>query len=209
MRAARLVTVAAFLLVAFSYAPSVSAQVLFSTGIGVCRPCGHAELDTQRYVNSFLNQLFFPNTALRRTSIAASLYMFTATYTMHGRLSPDPVHSSVTIAITAEVRNAIPTGNYHVTTTTPDGKTDTKTYTIGNIRFNTKGKYAPGARRADSNKGGGRTIGGGAAGSGSSGRSGPPGSTGRNQGGSGQPANCSRSRMEARGNETIVYCSAG
>lgn len=206
MRAARLATVAAFLLVAFSYAPSVNAQVLFSTGVGVCRACGHAELDTQRYINSFLNQLFFPNTALRRTSIAASLYMFTATYTMHGRLSPDPGHSSVTISITAEVRNAIPTGNYHVTATTPGGATHSKIYPIGDVRFNTKGKYAPGARREDSDKGQGRSTGGGA-GPGGNGRSGPPGSNGRNQGGSGQPANCSRSRMVARGNETVVYCS--
>lgn len=206
MRAGRLATVAILLIATFSYASPVSAQVLFTTGVGVCLKCGHSELDTRRYVHSFLNQLFFPNTVVRRTSVAVSLYLFTATYTMHGRLSPDPEFSSVTIAITAEIKNMLPTGNYHVTVSTPGGKTSKATYAIGNQKFDVNEAYAPGARRltrADRYGSGA----GGNSGPGTNGRSGPGGSsTWQRQG---RPAACSRSRMEANGNETIVYCSTG
>ena len=59
MTAARLATVAAVLLLSSLYTPAANAQTLATTGKGLCRVCGHSELDTQRYVNSFLNQLFF------------------------------------------------------------------------------------------------------------------------------------------------------
>jgi hypothetical protein len=186
--------------------PAVNAQVL-DVGKGVCHPCGHAELDTQRYVNSFLNQMFFPNRPATRAAVATSLYLFTATYTMHGRVSPDPAYSSVTIAITAEVKNAIPTGKYHVTATTPSGETTSKTYAIGATRFSVRHDYAPGAVEDRPTI---RSTGtGGKGGPGSSGRSGPP-SSGRPQWrpqGSGRPAKCSRSWVTHRRNETTVYCS--
>jgi len=204
MRAARLATVAAFLLLTFSYTTPVKAQVLFTTGTGACHLCGHAELDTQRYINSFLNQLFFPNSAIRRGSVAASLYLLTATFTIHGSLSPDPAHSSVTISITAEVKNAIPTGGYHVTAVTPAGKVFKDTYPIGTQRFNVRGAYARGAKRKSS----GSNSGGGGPGPGGRGGFAPPGWTNWWRGSS-RPAGCTRSRMEARGNETIVYCSRG
>lgn len=203
MRALRLATIAAFLLFAFSHSPLAKAQVIFSTGTGVCHLCGHAELDTQRYINSFLNQLFFPDSVLRRTSIATSLYLLTATYTMYGSLSPDPAHSSVTISITAEIKNAIPTGNYHVKTTTPGGEIHKDTYSIGKERFNVRGSYAKGAKRKRSGNNGGV----GSLGSGGRGGFAPPGRPAQLGGGNSGPAGCSRSRMEARGNETIVYCS--
>ena len=203
MRAMRLATVAALALVTFSYNIPASAQVLFTTGTGVCRQCGHSELDTERYVHSFLNQLFFPNNPGRRAAVAASLYLLTATYTMQGRLSPDPQFSSVTIAITAEVKNLLPTGNYHVTVTTPGGKTETKTYAIGNKKFSVSKKYAPGAKRESS--GSGVDLGG----SDNAGQGGRPSSSpgGGKRPRDNKPAGCSRSRMEVRGNETIVYCS--
>lgn len=206
MRAARLATVAALLFISFSHAPPAKAQVLFTTGTGVCHLCGHSELDTERYVHSFLNQLFFPRSVARRTSIAASLYLLTATYTMNGRLSPDPRYSSVTIAITAEVKNLLPTGNYHLTVTTPGGKTSKDTYAIGAERFSVTKPYLPGAKRKSS----GGAVGSGGTGSTGSGgrpRSGPAGGGVNTSGGNRRPAGCSRSRMEARGNETIVYCS--
>ena len=205
MRAVRLAAVAILFIAGFSYNAPVSAQVLFTTGSGVCKQCGHSELDTERYVHSFLNQLFFPNNPVRRTAVATSLYLLTATFTMQGRLSPDPQFSSVTIAITAEVKNLLPTGSYHVTITTPGGKTETKTYAIGNKKFSLSKKYAPGAKREST--GSDVDLGGsGNSGPGGRPRSGP-GSTSRPS--HYRPAKCSRSRMEARGNETTVYCSRG
>ena len=204
MRALRLATVAISLLFVSLHAPIANAQI-FDTGVGVCRFCGHSELDTQRYVNSFLNQLFFPNSALRRGVIAGDLYLLTATYTMYGRLSPDPVFSSVTIAITAEIKNVLPTGQYHVTVTTPGGTTSTETYAIGSERFSVMEDYEPGARRVDeddSDRGADSGTGG------SGGRSGPPTGGGPQiRGGSRGPAKCSRSRRVDRRNETIVWCS--
>ena len=208
MRALRLATVAIVLLMSLSQAPIANAQIL-DVGEGVCPQCGHAELDTQRYVNSFLNQMFFPNRPVIRTAVATSLYLFTATYTMHGKVSPDPGFASVTIAITAEVKNAIPTGKYHVTVTTPSGDTTSKTYAIGATRFSVQHDYAPGAvdesksRRPSGPGTGGRN------GPGSSGRSGPP-TGGRpliGQPGSGRPAKCTRSRVTYRRNETTLHCS--
>lgn len=202
MRALRLATVAVLLSFTVLQSPAADAQIL-TTGEGVCRVCGHSEIDTQRYVNSFLNQMFFPNRFDTRTAVAASLYLLTATYTMHGRLSPEPNLSSVTIAITAEVANALPTGRYRVTTTTAGGETSTKTYAIGSERFSVFYPYAPGAlnsaRDQVANPGGG----------GSGGRSGPQtsGGPGGIRGGSRGPAKCSRSRREDRRNETIVWCS--
>lgn len=200
MRALRLATVAAALLFSATQTPVANAQIFASTGEGVCRVCGHSELDTQRYVNSFLNQMFFPSTAPRRAGIAASLYLLTATYTMHGSKSPDPRYSSVTVAITAEVKNALPTGSYHVTVTTPGGHTETKTYAIGSRRFNVRDGYAPGAVRGNTNS----------IGIGGARNSGPPNqngqTTGRGRGHKG-PARCSRARVEIRGNETIAWCS--
>lgn len=215
MRALRLATVALTLSIAVLQASAVNAQIV-TTGKGVCRLCGHAQLDTQRYVNSFLNQLFFPNSAVRRASIATSLYLFTATYTMYGRLSPDPLFNSVTVAITAEIKNAVPTGKYKITVTTPDGTTTTKTYAIGAERFSVRHDYAPGAIDAggESQSGPGGKAG---SGPGSGGRAGP-GTNGRwaiptsnhpryGPGSGGRPAKCSRSRREDRGNETILWCS--
>jgi len=206
MRALRLATVALVLSTALLQAPAANAQIVTS-GIGVCRLCGHSELDTQRYVNSFLNQLFFPQSATRRAAIATSLYLLNATFTVYGRLSPDSQFNSVTISITAEVKNAIPTGKYRVTVTTPSGTTSTKTYAIGAERFSVRHPYVAGAlendrtnRRVPGGNGGG--------GPGSVGRSGPP--TGGSPGASprgGRSAKCSRSRVTHRGNETTVYCS--
>lgn len=209
MRAARLATVAVFLLFAVAYTPAANSQVLFTTGVGVCKECGHSELDTQRYINSFLNQLFFPESGLSRTAIAASLYTLTATYTIYGRLSPDPNHSSVTIAITAEVKAAIPTGRYHVSVTTPAGTTQEKTYPIGSEPFSVTGEYAPGAKRKGRRGSRDKRIATGGSGSGPAAQGGysPAGWISRSGGGGRGPASCSRSRMEARGNETIVYCS--
>lgn len=217
MRVLRLASVALALSVTALQAPEANAQIV-TTGKGVCHLCGHAKLDTQRYVNSFLNQLFFPNSAVRRASVSASLYLFTATYTMYGRLSPDPQFNSVAIAITAEIKNAVPTGKYKVTVTTPDGTTTTKTYAIGAERFSVRHDYAPGAIEAGSarqpgpgGKAGGGSGAGGHAGPGSDGRTGIPPSTnpGYGPGRGGRPAKCSRSRREDRGNETILWCSRG
>jgi hypothetical protein len=203
MRALRLATVAATLLVISIQAPTANAQI-FDTGVGVCRWCGHSELDTQRYVNSFLNQLFFPRSALRSGVIAGDLYFLTATYTMYGRVSPDPVFSSVTISITAEIKNVIPTGKYHVTVTTPGGVTSTETYAIGSERFSVVFDYAPGARRVDDDDSDIKVASGGGGG-----RAGPPVRVGSQiLAGSRGPAKCSRSRREDRRNETIVWCSA-
>ena len=199
MRAQRWAAGALLIAVMSIYSPDVSAQVL-TTGNGVCKPCGHSELDTQRYVNSFLNQMFFPNSVLRRAGIATSLYMLTATYTMTGNRSPDPGFSSVTIAITAEIEKALPTGRYRVTVTTPGGETSTKTYAIGASRFNVHQAYKPGAVRGISS----------VVGIAKPARVGPPGRIGQYIGGSHGPqgrARCSRSRVEARGNETIAWCS--
>lgn len=208
MRALRLATIATVLLITLLQTPAANAQVL-DIGKGVCPPCGHAELDTQRYVNSFLNQMFFPNRPATRAAVATSLYLFTATYTMEGRVSPDPAYSSVTIAITAEVKNAIPTGKYHVTVTTPSGDTTSKTYAIGSRPFSVRHAYADGA--VDESKTG-RSAGsgsGGRNGPGSSGRSGPPASKGPSSGprGSGRAAKCSRSRVTYRRNNTTIHCS--
>ena len=199
MRAQKWAAVALILAVTSIYSPNVSAQVL-TTGEGVCKLCGDSELDTQRYVNSFLNQLFFPNTLPRRAAIAASLYMLTATYTMTGNLAPNPNLASVTIAITAELNKVIPTGRYKVTVTTPGGKTETKTYAIGNSRFSVKNGYKPGAVRDNVNP----------IGAGGNGHSGPPNRNGqywRGSRGPQRPAKCSRARVEERGNETIAWCS--
>jgi hypothetical protein len=205
MRALRLATVAASLIIISVHAPVAHAQI-FNTGVGVCRSCGHSELDTQRYVNSFLNQLFFPRSTLRSSIIAADLYLLTATYTMYGRLSPDPVFSSVTIAITAEIKNALPTGKYHVTVTTPGGVTSTRIYAIGGKRFSVAHEYEDGAKRVDeddSDSGSGGGIGG------SGGRSGPPVSRGPQVGGAGRgAARCSQSRRQDLSRETILWCSA-
>jgi len=207
MRALRLATVALALSVSVLHVAPANAQIV-TTGTGVCHLCGHAKLDTQRYVNSFLNQLFFPNSAPRRASVAASLYLFTATYTMYGKLSPDPQYNSVTIAITAEIKNAIPTGKYKVTVTTPDGTTTTKTYAIGAERFSVRHDYAPGAigEPGTRNSRPGAKAGGGA---GTGDRSGPPSGGGPRYapGPGGRPAKCSRARLQARGNETVLWCS--
>jgi hypothetical protein len=202
MRAGRLAAVALFAIISSAHSSPAQAQVIFSTGDGVCKLCGHSELDTQRYVHSFLNQLFFPNSVPRRTAVAASLYLLTATYTMQGLRSPDPNFASVTISITAEVKNLLPTGNYHVTFTTPGGKTGTETYAIGKRKFSVRGKYAPGAVRDESEG----LVGGGSSGPGGRSRPAPGGLSPQSKH---TPAACSRSRMEARGNETIVYCSTG
>ena len=195
MRALRLATVAVFLSIFSIHTTSANAQIL-DIGEGRCGPCGHSERDTQRYVNSFLNQMFFPDSMLRRVTIAASLYLFNGTYTMHGGKSPDPNFASVTIAITAELKGALPSGNYRVVVTTPGGKTSTESYAIGDARFRVIGPFnfrkKPGSRSA----------------AGGGGRSGPPTSfhtPGRP--GSRRPAKCSRSRREDRGNETIAWCS--
>lgn len=206
MRALRLATVALVLSISVVHTPAANAQIV-TAGLGVCHRCGHAELDTQRYVNSFLNQLFFPSSAVRRASVTASLYLFTATFTMYGNLSPDPRFNSVTIAITAEVKNAIPTGKYRVTVTSPSGMTSTETYAIGAERFSVRHDYAPGAIESGATRrqGPGRN---GGSGPGSNGGSGPPPS-GPRSGPGGRPAKCTRSRLESRGNNTILWCSAG
>ncbi len=197
MRALRLATVAVSLLIVSNFTPIANAQIL-DTGDGLCRPCGHSEYDTQRYVNSFLNQMFFPKSALRSATIAASLYFFNGTYTMYGGRSQDPDFSSVTIAITAELKGALPTGNYRVVVTTPGGETTTSVYVIGNTRFRILGRFVPqdGSSRDNS------------FGVGSAGRSRPPTGGGpQSRGGSRGPAKCSRSRREDRRNETITWCS--
>jgi len=197
VRALRLATVAVFLSLVLIQPTTANAQI-FDTGEGRCGLCGHSERDTQRYVNSFLNQMFFPKSVPRSLTIAASLYFFNGTYTMYGGRSPDPNFASVTIAITAEVKGALPTGNYRVTATTPGGKTSTKTYVIGDKPFRVIGRLAP---RANSGSGNGIGLG-------SGGRSGPPTSVGRQPRASSRgSARCSRSRREDRGNETIARCS--
>lgn len=204
MRALRLATVATSLLIISIQAPTANAQI-FDTGVGVCRLCGHSELDTQRYVNSFLNQMFFPRSTLRSSVIAVDLYLLTATYTMYGRLSPDPNFSSVTVSITAELKNVLPTGKYHVTVTTPGGVTSTEIYAIGSERFSIVHDYAPGARRVDEDGDGGAAN---VASGGSGSRSGPPLRVGSQiRGGSRGPAKCTHVRREDRRNETIVWCS--
>jgi hypothetical protein len=198
MRALRLATLALLLSVVSIHTPIANAQI-FDTGEGRCGPCGHSERDTQRYVNSFLNQLFFPRSVPARGFVAVNLYLLTATFTMHADRSPDPNFASVTIAITAEVKNALPTGNYRVTVTTPGGKTSTDTYVIGDTRFRVIG---PLDSRAKSSSGGGTGAGGG-------GRSGPPTRVGSQiRSSSRGRARCSRSRREDRWNETILWCSA-
>lgn len=207
MRALRLAAVGIVFSMMLLQAPTANAQIL-DVGSGVCRLCGHAELDTQRYVNSFLNQMFFPNRPAARAAVATSLYLFTATYSMYGSLSPDSGYASVTIAITAEVKNAVPTGKYHVTVTTPDGNTTTKTYAIGATPFSVRHGYAPGAIEEKARKPSG-PGGKGGHGPGTSGRSGPPtgGRLSFRSAGSGRPAKCSRSRVSHRRHETTVYCS--
>ncbi len=208
MRALRLAAVAIMLLTAILQSQTVHAQIL-DTGTGVCRPCGHSELDTQRYVNSFLNQLFFPNKPATRAAVATSLYLFTATYTMHGLRSPEPAYSSVTIAITAEVKNAIPTGKYHVTVTTPSGESTNKIYAIGSRPFSVRHEYPPGAIYESESDKSSSSGSGGRNGPGTSGRSGPPtgGGPRSGPGASGRPAKCTRSRVTFRRNNTTVYCS--
>jgi len=198
MRALRLATVALLLSVVSIHAPIANAQI-FDTGEGRCGLCGHSERDTQRYVNSFLNQLFFPRSVPARAFVAANLYLLTATFTMHGGRSPDPNFASVTIAITAEVKSALPTGNYRVTVTTPGGKTSTSTYVIGSTRFRVAG---PLNFRAEPGSADGVGLGGG-------GHSGPlirVGGVIRSS--SHSRTRCSRSRREDRWNETILWCSA-
>jgi hypothetical protein len=198
MRALRLATVALLLSVVSIHTPIANAQI-FDTGEGRCVPCGHSERDTQRYVNSFLNQLFFPRSAPARGFLAANLYLLTATFTMHGNQSPDPNFASVTIAITAEVKGALPTGNYRLTVTTPGGKTSTDTYVIGDTRFRVMGPLNP---REESRSGAGFGFG-------SGGHSGPPIRVGSQiRSSSRSRARCSRSRREDRLNETILWCSA-
>ena len=198
MRALRLASVALLLSVISIHAPIANAQV-FDTGVGRCGPCGHSERDTQRYVNSFLNQLFFPRSVSARGFVAANLYLLTATFTMHGNRSPNPDFASVTIAITAEVKRALPTGNYHVTVTTPGGKTSTATYVIGDTRFRVIGPLSP---RAESSSRGGIGVG-------SNGHSGPPTRVGGQIRSSNRSrARCSRSRRQDLSKETILWCSA-
>ena len=206
MRALRLATVAASLLIISFQVPIASAQI-FNTGVGVCRLCGHSELDTQRYVNSFLNQMFFPRSTLRSGFIAADLYLLTATYTMYGRLSPDPDFSSVTVSITAELKNVLPTGRYQVTVTTPGGVTSTRIYAIGSERFSVVHDYETGAKRVDEEDEGGSGVK--VTGGGSGARSGPPASRALEiRGGSRGPAKCRQSRREDLRYETILWCSA-
>ena len=198
MRALRLAAVAVLLSITSIHAPPANAQILDS-GVGRCLMCGHSELDTQRYVNSFLNQMFFPRTLLGRAFVAGNLYMLSATFTMHGNRSPDSDFASVSIAITAEVKNALPTGNYHVTVTTPGGKTSKATYVIGDTRFSVNHAYVPGAVRSTARRT--RLINGG--------HSGPPtgGGPGPSQSRPRGSATCSRSCREDRNNETIAWCS--
>ena len=199
MRALRLATVALFITIASIHAPIANAQIL-DTGKGRCGLCGHSERDTQRYVNSFLNQLFFPRSGPARIFVAANLYVLSGTFTMYGNRSPDPNFDRVTIAITAEVKNALPTGNYRLTVTTPGGKTSTKLYAIGDTPFRVTGNLG----RPEEPRSGIRS------GPGGSGRTGPPTRVGGQiRSSSRRPAKCSRSRREDRGNETIVWCSQG
>lgn len=202
MRLPRVAPVAITMIVLLMPVSDASAQI-FDNGRATCRWCGHSERDTQRYVNWFLNELFFypgrVRQATARTAISVSLYLFTATFDIHGSLSPSRRYDTVTIAITAEVKKGIPSGRYIVTATTPGGKTSTKPYAIGNKRFSLSKAYAKGAVR--NNGSGGR-------GGGGTGRSGPPpsdggGSNRRPRGG----AKCSRSRRVDVGNETILFCS--
>jgi hypothetical protein len=198
MRALRLATIALLLSVVSIHAPIANAQIL-DTGEARCKLCGHSERDTQRYVNSFLNELFFPRSVPARAFVAANLYLLTATFTIHGARSPDSNFASVTIAITAEVKNALPTGNYRVTVTTPGGKTSTSTYVIGDTPFRVTGPLNP---RTGSSSGNGFGIG-------RRSHSGPPirdGSEIRSR--SRSRTGCSRSRREDRWNETILWCSA-
>jgi hypothetical protein len=198
MRALRLAAVAVVLSIVSIHSTIANAQIL-DTGEGRCGLCGHSERDTQRYVNSFLNQMFFPRTALGRSFVATNLYLLTATFTMYGNRSPDRNFASVTIAITAEVKNALPTGNYRVTVTTPGGKSSTKLYAIGDTPFRVIGPLGFREERSSS-----RSFG-----VGSGGRSGPPtGGSGQSRGGSQGPARCSHSRREDRAKETILWCSA-
>ena len=134
MRLLRLATIALVFSFLSMQAPTANAQILDS-GVGHCKLCGHSERDTQRYVNSFMNQMFFPRSSAKRSFVAVNLYLLNATFTMHGHRSPDPDFASVTITITAEVKNALPTGNYRVTATTPGGKTSTKLYAVGDVPF--------------------------------------------------------------------------
>lgn len=198
MRALRLAAVAVLLSITSILAPVANAQILDS-GVGRCIMCGHSELDTQRYVNSFLNQMFFPRSLLDRAFVVGNLYLLSATFTMHGGRSPDSDFASVSIALTAEVKNALPTGNYHVTVTTPGGKTSKGTYVIADTRFSINHPYAAGAVRRTARRAG--PIGGG--------HSGPPtsGGPGPSQSRANRSAKCSRSRREDRGNETIAWCS--
>jgi hypothetical protein len=194
-----LATVAVSLLVVLMHTPIANAQI-FNTGVGRCVKCGHSELDTQRYVNSFLNQLFFPRNIFYRGAVAGNLYLLVGTFTMHGSRSPDSDFASVTIAITAEVKNALPTGNYHVSVTTPGGKTSKEIYVIGVTRFSVDHDYEPGAAR-DVARGSRANA---------SGRTGSPHTPRyRPRIPNHNPAKCSRSRREDRGNETIVWCSIG
>lgn len=195
MRVLRLATVAVFLAIVSVQSTTANAQIL-DTGEGRCGLCGHSERDTQRYVNSFLNQMFFPRSGSVRGFVAANLYLLSGTFTMHGNQSPDPKFDRVTIAITAEVKNALPTGNYRVTVTTPGGQTSTKLYAIGDTRFVVVGNLNFAEETSSVTGAGG-------------GRSGPPASRGPQvRAGSRGPAKCSRSRREDRRNETIVWCSA-
>jgi hypothetical protein len=195
MRAIRLATVAVFLAFISVQSTTVSAQIL-DTGEGRCGLCGHSEHDTQRYVNSFLNQMFFPHNGSVRVFVAANLYLLSGTFTMHGNKSPDPNFDRVTIAITAEVKSALPTGNYRVTVTTPGGQTSTKLYAIGDTRFVVTGNLN---FREETSSGGGA----------GGGRAAPPTSGGTAvRGGSRGPAKCSQSRREDRRYETILWCSA-
>jgi hypothetical protein len=198
MRALRLATVAVLLSIVSLQSTTANAQI-FDSGEGRCGLCGHSERDTQRYVNSFLNQMFFPRTTLNRTFVATNLYLLTATFTMYGNRSPDPNFARVTIAITAEVKSALPTGNYRVTVTTPGGKSSTELYAIGDTRFRILGPFR---FREERSSGPG-------SGAGSGGRSGPPtGGLGQTGGGSHRSARCSRSRRQDLSMETILWCSA-
>ncbi len=197
MRALRLATIAALVLIISIHSPIANAQIV-DTGEGYCSRCGHSETDTQRYVNSFLNQMFFPKSVLRSASIAASLYFFSGTYTMYGGRSPDPGFDSITIAITAELKGAVPTGSYRVVVTTPGGQSSTDTYAISDERFRILGRLAPRERTSTDDS----------TGVGSGGHSGPPGGGGPQvRGGNRGSAKCSRRRREDRGNETIAWCS--
>lgn len=197
MRAVRMASVAVFLMIAATHPATVNAQIL-DTGEGVCSRCGHSERDTQRYVNSFLNQLFFPRSGLARVVVASNLYLLSGTFTVHGDRSPDPNFDRVTISITAEVKNALPSGNYRVTVTTPGGQTSTKLYAIGETPFRVIGRinFQDEPRAVGSNRSGGND------------RSGPPsGGSARPRTPNGSPAKCSHKRREDRGNETIAWCS--